>query len=170
MKYLLLLVTFLSTGLINAQAPICLGNDTTICLNNSITIVNCLGLNQPGAQAIILDNPTSVSLTDDSWSNAVNIGFDFNVYGSNYTQCVIGSNGLISFDISEANGYCSWALGGAGTMPNPGFDDALQAFMPAYQDINPSLGGQILYQTVGTAPNRMFIVLYLDINFFSCSS
>jgi gliding motility-associated-like protein len=170
MKYLLLLVTFLSTGLINAQAPICLGNDTTICLNNSITIVNCLGLNQPGAQAIILDNPTSVSLTDDSWSNAVNIGFDFNVYGSNYTQCVIGSNGLISFDLSEANGYCSWALGGAGTMPNPGFDDALQAFMPAYQDINPSLGGQILYQTVGTAPNRMFIVLYLDINFFSCTS
>jgi hypothetical protein len=77
---------------------------------------------------------------------------------------------LISFDLSEANGYCSWALGGAGTMPNPGFDDALQAFMPAYQDINPSLGGQILYQTVGTAPNRMFIVLYLDINFFSCTS
>jgi gliding motility-associated-like protein len=55
-------------------------------------------------------------------------------------------------------------------MPNPGFDDALESFMPAYQDINPSLGGQILYQTIGTAPNRMFIVLYLDINFFSCTS
>ena len=65
MRYLLLLASFVFYGLMNAQAPICLGEDTTTCLNNSVTITNCLGLNQPGAQALILDNPTNVTLTDD---------------------------------------------------------------------------------------------------------
>lgn len=158
----------------NAQISICLGDDDTLCLGTPFNIQNCTGSSPGNAQGIVLDNPTTVSLSDDSWSGAVNMGFTFNFYGNNYNQCVIGSNCIISFDLSEANGYCSWSLSGAGTMPNPGFDDALNTFMPAYQDINPSAwtspNGQICYQTIGTAPNRMFVVLYKDINFFSCTT
>lgn len=159
---------------VNAQANICLGDDITVCTGTSVTVDLCSGQNPTNNQGIVLNNPIVVSLSDDSWSGVVNMGFNFNFYGNSYNQCVIGSNCIISFDLSEANGYCSWALGGAGTMPNPGFDDALHSAMPAYQDINPSAfaspNGSIVYETIGTAPNRMFVVLYQDINFFSCTT
>lgn len=159
-------------SLVFAQAPgnICLGTDVTVCLGTPVTIENCGGGTPGGTNSILLDNPTYVNLTDDSYSGVVPIGFSFNFYGNNYNQCVIGSNGVITFDLTEANGYCPWALGGVGTLPNPGFDDGLNAIMPAYSDMNPSAfaspNGEIFYQTMGTAPNRRMIIVYKDINAF----
>lgn len=157
----------------NAQS-LCLGNDTTVCAGSPVQIQLCGAGGGAGPQGIVLSNPTTISLSDDQWSGAVNMGFNFSFYGNTYNQCVIGSNAIITFDLTEANGYCSWALGGIGALPNPTFDDALNSVMPAYQDINPnaftSPNGAIQYETIGTAPNRMFVVLYKDINFFSCTS
>ena len=174
LRYLIVGVLLLFACTAESQVNICLGDDEILCIGTPYNLQNCTG-NTPGnTQGIVLDNPTMVSLSDDSWSGAINMGFSFNFYGNTYNQCVIGSNCIISFDLSEANGYCSWSLSGAGTMPNPGFDDALNTFMPAYQDINPNVftspNGEIVYQTIGTAPNRMFVVLYKDINFFSCTT
>jgi gliding motility-associated-like protein len=150
---------------------LCLGQDTTVCPGQTVTINNCNSGTTPSTAAgLYLNAPSSVSLSDDSWSAAVNIGFTFNFYGTNYTQCVIGSNGLISFNLSNASGYCPWALSGVGGLPNAGFAAAKNTIMLTYQDINPSLGGQIQYQTIGTAPNRKFVVLYKNIMMFSCTS
>src|SRR5690606_7238976 len=102
----------------------------------------------------------------DSWSGAINTGFTFSFYGANYTQRVIGSNCLGSFNTAEANSGCAWALGGVGPLPNTTFATAKNTAMLCYQDINPGVGGNIYYQTVGTAPNRMFIVLYANIPMF----
>lgn len=172
--YFLTIIAILgySSGVLS-QVTICLGDDITVCAGTSVTIENCTG-NTGNAQGILLDNVTPVTLNDDEWSGVANIGFPFNFYGVDNTQCIIGSNGLISFDLTKAGGYCSWNLSGAGTMPNPGFDDALNAVMLAYQDMNPSNFvspiGQIGYQTTGIAPNRQFVVLYKDINFFDCET
>lgn len=156
-----------------AQPTICLGEDITLCVGSPLIIENCSG-STAGSNVILLDNINEVSLSDDEWSNTVNIGFSFDYYGTTYNQCVIGSNGLISFDLANSGGYCSWDLSSAGTLPNPGFDAAKNTIMLAYQDINPSTftspNGQIGYQTLGTAPNREFIVFYKDINFFSCET
>ncbi|MFK7787675.1 MAG: gliding motility-associated C-terminal domain-containing protein [Crocinitomicaceae bacterium] len=149
----------------NSQASVCLGTDASVCIGSSIDIVDC---NPGSVSGIVLPSPTNVSLSDDSWSAAVPLGFTANFYGTNYTQCVIGSNGVVSFNLGNANGYCPWALGGAGTMPNPGFAAALNSMMPAYHDINPanSPGGSIYYQTIGTAPNRQFVVVYKNLSAF----
>jgi gliding motility-associated-like protein len=153
-----------------SQPTVCLGNDTTLCVGSAVNIDNCSGQNPNNNQGILMDAGTGVTLTDDSYSGVINIGFDFDFYGNTYTQCVIGSNGVISFDLSEANGYCPWALGGVAPLPNAAFDDALHAQMPAYHDMNPSVWssptGEILYQTFGVAPNRQFVILYKDIYAF----
>lgn len=160
------------TTLSQALPPVnlCLGQDATVCQGQTVTITNC----NPGGGSIgnglYMNAPTQVNLSDDQYSGSVPIGFTFNFYGNNYTQCVIGSNGLLSFDLTKANGSCAWALGGAGTVPNPGFNDYRNATMGCYQDMNPSLGGTIQYQTIGTAPNRVFAVLYKEIPMFSCGS
>lgn len=167
MKYIkktlatLSLILISSIG-VNAQGPICLGTDATVCFGSPITIQDCT----PGAvSGTVLANPTTVSLTDDSWSAVVPIGFNFDFYGATYTQCVIGSNGVVSFNLANANGYCPWALGGAGTLPNNGFAAALNSIMPAYHDINPaaSPNGSIYFETIGTAPNRRFAIVYKNL-------
>lgn len=176
MKNILLLVlNLLLVTQLNAQDQICLGADTSVCAGTQLNINNCSGsINSGnGTQILQLTNPTQIpTMNDDAWSGLINIGFDFEFYGNTYSQCVIGSNGIISFDASEANGYCAWNLGGAGTMPNPGFDDALNAIMPAYQDLLPSAAPnhEILYETIGTAPNRQFVILYADLGYFSCGN
>lgn len=168
---LLALISFLLTlpSSLQAQIQLCLGQDTNVCPGQTVTITNCNtgGQNVAG---LYLNAPTNVTLSDDQFSGVVNIGFPFSFYGSNYTQCVIGSNGLISFNLSNANGYCPWSLGGVGPLPNAGFAAARNSIMLAYQDLLPPMGGQIQYQTIGTAPNRKFIVLYKNIFMFSCTS
>ena len=168
LHYYLLLVILLSFTFnprtVYSQGTVCLGNDDTVCVGNSITIQDCfLG----GIGGLVLNNPTYVTLSDDSWSPIVNIGFQFSFYGNAYTQCTIGSNGVISFNLSNANGYCPWALGAVGSLPNTGFAAARNSQMPAYHDINPSIwaspGGLIFYETIGTAPNRQFIIVYSNI-------
>ena len=156
-----------------AQGPVtlCLGQDTTVCPGQTVVINNCNSGTTPGTAAgLYLNAPTNVPLTDDSWSGMVSIGFPFSFYGSTYTQCVIGSNGLVSFNLANAGGYCPWGLNGVGPLPNAGFAAAKNTIMLTYQYINPSLGGQIQYQTIGTAPNRKFVVLYKNILMFSCTS
>lgn len=157
-----------SASQLSAQTQICLGDDITVCAGTPVQITNCGGSQLPGGgNAIVLDNPTSVNLSDDSWSGTVNIGFTFNFYGTNRTQCVIGSNGLVSFDLTNSGGYCSWSLSSGTTLPTTGISAARNAAMLCYQDINPGVGGTIVYQTMGTAPNRQFVVLYNNIPMFS---
>ena len=154
-----------------SNVVLCLGQDATICAGQTVTINNCnTGTNPGTAAGIYLNAPSSVSLSDDSWSGAVAIGFPFSFYGVNYTQCVIGSNGLISFNLANAGGYCPWSLNGVAPLPNPAFPSASNSIMLTYEDMNPSLGGQIQYQTIGTAPNRKFVVIYKNIMMFGCTT
>ena len=164
----------LSATNIHSQVNICLGEDTTVCQGETVLIDLCTtvgaGLNISG---IYLDNPTVIpTLTDDSWSAAANIGFNFTFYGNNYNQFVMGSNGIISFDLGNAGGYCPWALGTVGPLPSTATAATHNAIMPAYQDMNPSVftspQGNIQYQTIGTAPNRMCVIMYKEIGQFQC--
>ena len=163
-KNILTSLAFIAIAASSSYAQnLCLGNDTSVCLGQSVIIEDC----NPGTNAgLLMNNATLVTLSDDSYSAAVNIGFPFSFYGNTYNQCVIGSNGLISFDLSKANGYCAWALNGT-PLPSAAVNEANNAIMPAYHDINPSSfsspNGEILYQTFGAAPNRQFIVLWKDI-------
>ncbi len=156
-----------------SQVQVCLGDDATVCQGQTVTITNCNpGSGSTNTQGINLNNPTILSLSDDVWSGVVPVGFPFSFYGNTYNNCIIGSNGLISFNTGSANGYCAYALAGGGTLPSPSaLPSSLNSIMLAYQDILPSInGGTIQYQTVGTAPNRKFVVLYQNVYFYSCTN
>lgn len=174
MKNLVLIsmLVLMSNCMLNAQVTLCLGQDATVCAGQTVQITNCPGT--PGVTTgITLDNPTTIpQLTDDSYSGLIPIGFSFNFYGTNYTQCVIGSNGLVSFTAANANAGCPWSLVGMGTLPGTTIATARNTAMLFYSDINPSQApiGPIKYQTIGTAPNRKFVVLYESVNAFQCAA
>jgi gliding motility-associated-like protein len=161
-KYIIVLLSFLS-AISFGNAQLCLGEDTTVCVGQPVVITNCGGGGGAASTAgIQLNAPINVPLSDDVWSGVINIGFPFNFYGTNYNQCLIGSNGLISFNLANAGGYCSWSLSGT-PLPTTSLATAFNTIMLAYQDMNPGAGGSVKYQTIGTAPNRKFIVLYQDV-------
>ncbi len=172
---LLILLFSLSTFQFFAQPlVVCLGDADTICAGTPFQIQNCNpGSGAGSPNAIVLNAPTVLpTLGDDVWSSVVPIGFTFNFYGVNYTNCIIGSNGLVSFNTGQANGGCPWSLGAVGPMPAPGFPSSHNSVMLCYSDMNPSAFpiGTIEYQTIGTAPNRQFVVLYKNVNAFQCAN
>ena len=110
---------------------------------------------------------TAVALTDDVHSAAVPIGFSFCYNGTSYTQCVISSNNYVTFDVAKASTYSPWVTV---AVPNITPVEPQNAILNPWQDINPGVGGNIYYQTLGVAPNRRFVVSYLNVPMFSCTT
>ena len=99
---------------------------------------------------------TAVSLTDDSVSGALPIGFSFEYYGTIYSDVYASSNGFITVLPGQPNGCCTGGILPSTTTPNG-------VIAGWWEDLSPNLGGTIHYETLGTAPNRVFIVQYTDI-------
>ena len=45
---------------------------------------------------------------DDRWSGIINLPFNFSFFNTCYSQYVLGTNGIISFNTTYANNYCPW--------------------------------------------------------------
>jgi gliding motility-associated-like protein len=105
---------------------------------------------------------------DDQWYGIINIPFPFCFFGTAYTQCVAGSNGIITFNTGNANTYCPWSF--TATIPNSGLPT--NSIMTPYHDIDPSVGSssEIRYAVSGTSPCRKFTISYYRVPMYSCNS
>lgn len=109
--------------------------------------------------------PVSVN-TDDIWSSAIQLPFDFCFFGQTYTEMVIGSNAVVSFDLAnnQPGSYCDWSFSDPIPSPNLFFTTI---FGP-YMDIDPSVGGSgiINWTVFGESPCRTMVVNFPDIPYF----
>jgi hypothetical protein len=96
---------------------------------------------------------TTVTLSDDQVSGAVPIGFNFTFFGNNYTTGYISSNGFFTFTSTTASGCCSGQVLPSGTTPN-------DLIALVWNDLYPPGAGTIRYKTIGTAPNRQYILQF----------
>lgn len=104
--------------------------------------------------------PTSID-TDDVWSEVIDLGFEFCFYGGVYDQVIIGSNGVISFEIENANTGNGWAMGAGDTLPNATNATLTEGnIFGVGHDIDPSVCGSIDYVVLGSSPYRQFVVNY----------
>ena len=134
--------------------------ETTTYDVNSIPHAPPIAYNAPGG------TPVSVNI-DDVWSGAIDLSFPFCFFGQTYTQCLIGSNGAISFNMANAGGYHPWPF--SASVPNPILSQGGDIFGP-YHDIDPSVAGSVSYYTLGQAPCRFFVITYNDIAHFDCTN
>ena len=108
---------------------------------------------------------------DDTWTNAINLPFCFQFFGNTYNQFVIGSNGLISFNVAAyAGGFCQWSFAAGNAIPNNGVP--MNAIMCPYHDIDPSVSGantacDVRYAVYGTSPCREMVISWYEIPMFS---
>ncbi len=107
------------------------------------------------------DGPTfdwiDITLTGNYWphgdddSKQVSIGFTFNFYGKNYDKVFINSNGNLTFENGD------WKFHNE----NFPYSDGLSRISPYWDDlVRRETNAGVYYQTLGTAPNRMFVVTW----------
>ncbi|GAB4131798.1 MAG: hypothetical protein Fur0041_02510 [Bacteroidia bacterium] len=178
-RKILTAAVILSVSIAAAQSPtVCpinAGPDQTICAPNCATLTGTfVPTNQTTSyttsQIPYTPDPfttgTAISLFDDQWSQVIPLPFPFCFYGQVYNSCLIGANGLISFTLTGAGGYCQWPI----NAPVPTTADPMNTIMGPWQDLNPSLGGQIRYATYGVAPCRRFVVSWYQVPMYSCGT
>jgi hypothetical protein len=104
---------------------------------------------------------TLLNLGDDTVSDAIPIGFSFRFYGFVYDDVYVSSNGFISFaHLFFGSGCCEG-------QPLPQGDDWNSLVAGFWEDLDPPEGsGAIYYQTLGTAPNREFVVAFYDVEHY----
>lgn len=110
--------------------------------------------------------PVSVN-TDDVWSPKIDLPFEFCFFGEVYEEMLIGSNGVVTFDLvnNAPNGYNAWSF--SESIPNPNLFKTT-IFGP-YMDINPAPSrGQINWTVFGETPSRTMVVNFPDQKYFSC--
>ena len=95
---------------------------------------------------------------DDQFWGALPIGFSFDFFGNTYTDFYVTSNGLVMF----GSGSNQWTNS---SIPNPwGADNYIAPF---WDDLIVHSTGDIMYQTIGAAPNRKLVIQYSNMSFWS---
>jgi hypothetical protein len=85
------------------------------------------------------------------------VGFDFNFYGNTYSQFYVSANGLVMF--TDPTGFYSTET----TIPTAAMPNNYIA--PFWDNLSIIDGGNILYRTVGAAPNRKCIIQFKKMAF-----
>lgn len=104
---------------------------------------------------------TAFTAGDDTLTT-LPIGFSFEFYGETYTEARVGSNGFLTFLSSTATGCCSGQ-----DLPNPTFPNGLVAGW--WDDLdcgNAATPPTLFYETLGSAPNRRFVVQFADVDHY----
>jgi len=95
---------------------------------------------------------------DDGAWGAFPIGFSFDFFGNTYTDFYVTSNGLVMFGSSSTQ-YRNR------TIPNGGSPNNYIA--PFWDDLVIHSSGDIMYQTIGTAPNRKLVIQFTNMSFWN---
>lgn len=122
---------------------------------------------------VAFDSGTEIVINqDDTWSSVVNIPFTFCFFDNPYSDLVLGSNGLISFDTSLAGGFCQWSF----DQQIPSVDVQPGAIYGVFHDLNNQVGvggcsgncGRFFYDIQGTAPGRIFTLSFDSMTHYNC--
>ena len=198
MRFLLsgiLTIFFLIPATVSAQScfNVAAGNDTTIsctqaCLDLKARIPDVRTtddyqvLQIPYAPFPYI-NATGIEFNpiyqDDRYSSAITLPFTFCFYGRNYSSCVVGTNGILTFDLINADTYNAYILDQtipyAGGVPNDGNISYYPraSIMGPFHDIDPENGPQpwnrkMEYIITGTAPCRKFILNFHRVPYYNC--
>ncbi|MFQ5409969.1 MAG: S8 family serine peptidase, partial [Anaerolineales bacterium] len=102
---------------------------------------------------------SNLNLRYDDYYASVILPFDFFFNGQSFRNIYVSTNGFISFETSGAATYLNRAIPDA-TAPN-------EIIAPFWDDLNPYFAGDIFVKTLGSAPNRKFVVQWNNVPHYS---
>ncbi len=108
---------------------------------------------------------------DDAWSDVEDLPFDFCFFENIETQFQVGSNGGIRFEVDAGDTSNGWSF--TENIPNNTNTtlSEVNVFTPVH-DIDPSVSAtnEIAWEILGTFPNRVLVVSYFEVPYFSCNN
>ncbi|MFL0352119.1 T9SS type B sorting domain-containing protein [Xanthomarina sp. GH4-25] len=161
----------LNTGTI---PPLTLTADYTVVGESNSYGVRSIPMNPPFSFGDTAGD-TAIN-TDDVWSPILNFAFDFEFYQTDYSQCVLSTNGAVSFNTAKANTFHEWSFNAANQIPNNAAAFTGANIFGAMHDIYPGAGGvpassyNITYGVKGEAPFRVFVFSFYNPPQFGCTS
>ncbi|HNF30603.1 MAG TPA: hypothetical protein PLY81_10010, partial [Chitinophagaceae bacterium] len=156
MKHIFFIILSFAVIILKAQSPGCpvitpIG--ATICQGQCANLTATAVTNYATTSYAVSSIPyspfaysggTAVSVaTDDVWSGAVNLPFNFCFFGTSYNQVWLGSNGQICFTPKTAGGYDAYPVTVAGALPSSA--NTPGNTINVFRDINPASGGTVAY-------------------------
>lgn len=109
----------------------------------------------------VIVQSTTLASWDDGVSGAISLPFDFQMNGADYNSCRVNYNGYITFGTTAPAGNNFIPISS-----NTGYANAISAlgmdlFSGTVSVLN--AGREISYATIGTAPNRTFVVQWKNV-------
>lgn len=113
--------------------------------------------------------------SDDVWDNQVlTLPFKVCYFEGTYSQAVVCSNGIVSFDTQVLGHAAGYSLTGQPDIPSAGFGQApgngyywRNAIYGVFQDYDPYYGGEIWYGVLGEWPCRKMVVCWNEVPMFN---
>jgi len=132
-----------------------------------VTVTNCAKnycfIQSNGTYVPITGGSTLVADDDVVYAGTA-LGFTFNFNGNNYTTCAVSTNGFITFGgTNPANGYVTPI---SGTTAYGGAISAMGADLTNSGATSP----EMRYQTLGTSPNRRFVMQWKNWRRYSATA
>jgi hypothetical protein len=114
----------------------------------------------------IMGGQTLEMVVDDSYTDTIDLGFDFTFFGISYSKCVLSTNGYIDFDITNAFMYSPWPIDEA--IPSPNLP--LNSIFGPYHDLDASAQpfGSLEYGTFGDPGSRVFVYSMCEVPLYEC--
>ena len=116
----------------------------------------CKDSNQPGGPTYEWVDITTTGTeilpdSDDQYVEQIPVGFFFNFYGNDYSEVSVTNNGIV---MAGTGDYDNEPIGSSG----------IDNFIAPFWDdiVTWDTAGAVYYQTIGTAPNRIFVVEWYD--------
>ncbi|WP_312902766.1 T9SS type B sorting domain-containing protein [Chryseobacterium taichungense] len=189
-KYLQTLFIFLSVFTFS-QAPVNVkvkdasGNESfNVTCNTDLDVNGCIALSveypvirqtasyqvsqEVYSPPVALNQGTALNANyDDLFAKKLDLPFNFCFYNQYYQSLIVGSNGMVTFDLNQLGNInypnVQW------TNPNPNLPK--NSIFGAYHDIVFSAGdsSEIYYSTIGTAPYRKFVINFFEGRVSGCT-
>ena len=119
----------------------------------------------PPYQFNCLQHPISVNI-DDVWSPIVNLPFNFCYYGNSYSSCIVGSNGIISFNTANAGLASGYAF--SNNLPSTTGALFANTIYGVYHDIDPGVGGEVGWELITLNTGcKALVASWSDVPMFS---
>jgi PKD repeat protein len=146
---------FDTVGDFNVQLTVIGTNSKTNTLTKTIRVLPNYTFSPETYAWIDPSGMTRITLTDNGVSPAQSLPFSFYFYGEPKTSVYVAANGILGFTADGMGTTENLA------MPNAAAPNGLIA--PHWDNLNPAAGGYVAVGTVGTAPDRRFVVSWVNV-------
>lgn len=145
------------------QSGVTQGNFSVACITENLRVPSSPTILATGGAAVV--PLTGGSLDDGGWGG-IPLGFSFNYFGNIYSTIAVGTNGVAQFGTVLGYGTANGQLGDYTFASWPSVNNPANAIAVIANDLYLPGSGTVRYWTEGVAPNRVFVLEYLNVEGF----